>query len=77
MEQKFCKRLPVCPFFRAVQESEEILDVLTEYVQVYCCGPLQAKCFRIIHFDNYGTQPADDISPSGLNFRKYLNLKDA
>jgi hypothetical protein len=75
MEQKFCERLPLCPFFRAVKESDEILDVLNEYVHVYCCGPLKAKCFRNLHFDRYGETPADDISPSGLDFRKYLEIK--
>lgn len=72
MQVKCCERLPICPFFRAVQESDEILDVLNEYVHVYCCGPFQESCYRVKHLSRYGEPPEDNISPSGLDFRKYI-----
>jgi hypothetical protein len=72
MQDKFCERLPVCPFFRVFQETDEMLDVLNEYVKVYCCGPLHHKCYRNVYFALHGVMPADNISPSGLDFRKYI-----
>jgi hypothetical protein len=49
-----------------------MLDVLNEYVKVYCCGPLHHKCYRNVYFELHGVMPADNISPSGLDFRKYI-----
>ena len=74
MVTNYCKKLPVCAFFKATQESDEVLDVLSEYVHVYCCGPLKHKCHRIIHLDRFGVPAADNISPSGLDFRKYVDF---
>ncbi len=71
---KKCEKIPDCSFFSIVHESEVILDVQNEYVQVYCCGPLQDKCYRMTHFDRFGEMPDAYISPSGLDFREFLCL---
>lgn len=74
VKMKKCEKIPTCSFFRIVHESELILDVQNGYVQVYCYGPLQDKCYRMTHFDRFGKMPDASISPSGLDFRKFLNL---
>ena len=72
MAKNCCERLPTCPFYRAVQDADEILDVLNEYVHVYCCGPFKGKCYRNKYQDEHGGPPADNISPTGDDFHKYL-----
>lgn len=70
-----CEKFSNCAFFSAVRDHDEMIDVLNEYVSVYCCGPLQKKCWRLNHFHSYGVFPGNTISPSGLDFRKYTEIE--
>ncbi|MDT8419508.1 MAG: hypothetical protein RQ754_03690 [Desulfuromonadales bacterium] len=75
MSEKYCcDRLLICPFFKAVKEAEQPLDVLNEYVHVYCCGPFMDKCYRVQYLHRHGEPPGDNIAPSGLDFRQYTSL---
>lgn len=67
-----CVKLSNCAFFKLVNRNEKIIDVLDEYVKIYCCGPLQEKCQRLKYFKDYGVFPGESISPSGLDFIKYI-----
>lgn len=67
-----CERLCSCPFFAEVNEPEEIADAIKEYIKVYCRGPMKDKCFRLQYLASHGEPPASSISPSGLDYRKYI-----
>lgn len=67
-----CERLSECPFFKAVHEDDEIKDVLKEYMRVYCCGPFKGDCYRIHYLKKFDKQPKDTISPTGLDYKKYI-----
>ena len=67
-----CERLDVCPFFRAVHGVENISDILKEYEEVYCCGPAKKECFRLKYMEKHGGPPAENISPTGDDFLKYI-----
>ena len=42
---KKCERLETCDVFEAATD-EDSEEVLNEYVNVFCQGPLQEKCYR-------------------------------
>ena len=67
-----CSRLAECAFFTTVKQAADIPDVLEEFVKVYCCGPATERCFRLRHIKAHGEPPADNISPAGEDFLKYL-----
>lgn len=68
---KECGRLKTCEFFKvAIDQDSE--DVLNEYVKVFCRGPLQEKCYRLDYLNRTGVLPICTISPSGLDYTKYI-----
>lgn len=66
-----CKYLNFCDFFKEVKEKESV-DVLNEYVKIFCRGSLQEKCYRLNFMKKYGGPPKSTVSPSGLDFLEYI-----
>lgn len=72
MDKDSCENLASCPFFKAAKNNVDIFDILNEYVNVYCRGPFKDQCYRVAFYSKYGISPGDSISPSGLDFNKYV-----
>ncbi|PLX90195.1 MAG: hypothetical protein C0619_09975 [Desulfuromonas sp.] len=68
-----CKYLKFCAFFKEAKDHED-MDVLNEYVKVFCRGPLQKKCYRLDFMKKHGGPPKSSISPSGLDYLEYLKI---
>ena len=68
---KECKYLKTCGFFKEVKDKEHI-DVLNEYLNVFCRGSLREKCYRLDFMKTHGEPPKDTISPSGLDYLEYI-----
>jgi hypothetical protein len=60
-----CELLDDCGFFRKYQPKEEM--ACRHFIQEYCRGTRMAECKRRKHFQQHGTQPSDDMMPTGKN----------
>jgi len=60
-----CELLDDCGFVKKYQPTEEM--ACRYFVQEYCRGTRMAECKRKEYFQQHGTQPSDEIMPTGKN----------
>jgi hypothetical protein len=60
-----CNLLDDCGFIKKYQPTEDM--ACRWFIQEYCRGTRMAKCKRKEYFQQRGTQPSDDMMPSGKN----------